>query len=154
MHYRAFSLSLLAGLCATATAYAQDFTRAPSYGVVSLATGFTPSPFEVDLQSGGELDSLTVFGLACRGNIAQNPDYRVLFEAGSKPLDIRVEATADTTLIINDPNGDWFCDDDGASGVNPQLVFDQPLSGQYDIWVGTYGDASLQPAKLIIHEHE
>lgn len=154
MIYRPLSLSVMCAFAISAPSLAQDFTRAPSYGVVNLASGFTPSPFEVELQSGGELDSLTVFGLACRGNIAQNPDYRVLFEAGSKSLDIQVEAAADTTLIINDPHGDWHCNDDGANGVNPQLIFDQPLSGQYDIWVGTYGDASLQPAKLIIHEHE
>ncbi len=30
--------------------------------------------------------------------------------------------------------------------------FNNPRSGQYDIWVGTYGNATLQPAAVNISE--
>jgi hypothetical protein len=63
-----------------------------------------------------------------------------------------VEADADTTLLISDANGNWICDDDGgAVFLSPALGFDNPPSGQYDIWVGTFG-GSPAPASLNISE--
>lgn len=52
-----------------------------------------------------------------------------------------VEGDADTTMPINRPEGEWFCNDDRVdSDLNPEIVFAQPLTGQCDIWVGTYDD--------------
>lgn len=134
------------------TALAQDFSATPSYGSVSLNSGFTPDPYTVNLQSGGSIDAQASLGGSCRGYIANAPDFSVNYSAGSLPLIISVNSGADTALVINDPNGNWYCDDDGGEGLNPSLRFNSPRSGRYDIWVATYGNTSLQPATLHISE--
>lgn len=140
---------------AIAPASAQNFSLTPAYGAVNLTSGFTPDPVVVNVQSGGPVNAASGpgAGAGCTGFIANAPDYRVNYTAGSLPLIISVASGADTTLVINDANGNWVCDDDnGNTGMNPAVRFNQPQSGQYDIWVGTYGSASNQPAQINISE--
>lgn len=133
-------------------AAAQDYSLNPTYGTVNLSAGFTPDPYSVNVQSGGSTNAQSLSD-ACRGFIANAPDIRLNYTAGSLPLIISVAASADTTLVVNGPDGSWYCDDDGGNtGLNPALRFGTPQSGQYDIWVGTYGNASLQPAQVQISE--
>ena len=137
----------------TGIASAQDYSLAPTYGTVALASGFSPDPYAVSVQSGGSIDSSSSIGGACRGFVASAPDVRLNFTAGSLPLIISSGSSADTTLVVNAPDGRWYCDDDsGQAGMNPMVRFNTPASGQYDIWIGTYGSSSLQPAQLHISE--
>jgi hypothetical protein len=87
------------------------------------------------------------------GWIATAPDYRVNFTAGSADLTLifSVQSEADTTLVINDSQGNWLCNDD-SDGLNPVVHIDAPVSGQYDVWVGTYSEGSLQPSTLNVSE--
>ncbi len=132
---------------------AQDFSADPAYGTSNLTSGFSPDPVVVNLESGGPIDASSL-GAGCGGFIANAPDYRVNYTAGSFPrLIFSVSSSADTTLVINGPDGRWYCDDDsGVNGLNPAVTFSRPASGQYDVWVGTYGGATLQPAQLNISE--
>ncbi|MGZ8336084.1 MAG: hypothetical protein ACXWU1_05420, partial [Allosphingosinicella sp.] len=125
----------------------------PNYGEIELRAGFTPDPHVISLQSGGNIDAQTISG-SCRGFITNAPDVRLDYQAGSTlPLILSVGSSADTTLIVNAPDGSWYCDDDsGNGGLNPSLRFTRPLSGRYEIWVGTYGAASLEKAELKISE--
>jgi hypothetical protein len=133
-------------------AVAQNYNLNPTYGTVALNGGFTPDPYVVNLQSGGNINASNLSS-SCRGFIANAPDVRLNWRSGSLPLIISVASGADTTLVVNGPDGSWYCDDDGGvNGLNPALRFNSPQSGQYDIWVGTYGNASLQPAQLHISE--
>jgi hypothetical protein len=145
----ATAIAIMAG----GVAGAQDYRLQPTYGTANLVSGFTPDPHSVNLESGGSIDASSLGG-ACRGFIANAPDYRVNYQAGSfQRFIVSVNSNADTTLVINGPDGRWYCDDDGGnSGLNPAVVFTPPMSGQYDIWVGTYGSASLQPAQLAVSE--
>ena len=147
----ASALALSAG-----AALAQDYNQNPTYGSVQLTSGFTPDPYQVNLQSGGSINAATALGQqnsACVGNIASAPDYRLNYTNGRYPLIISVASSADTTLVINGPDGRWYCDDDGGvNGLNPMVRFNTPASGQYDIWVGTYGGNNLNPATLNISE--
>ena len=130
---------------------AQDYRQSPTYGTRVVNTGFTPDPITVNLQSGGDINA-TRLGGECRGMIARAPDYRVRYTAGTTfPLIISVASDADTTLVINGPDGRWYCNDD-ANGLNPMVRFNRPRSGQYDIWVGTYGNSGLHNAQLGISE--
>lgn len=131
-----------------------DYSQPPSYGTVSLYAGFAPDPYVVNLDSGGDIDAGQAIGGSCRGYIARAPDVRLNYDAGSYlPLIISVDSATDTTLVINGPDGQWYCDDDGGDyGLNPSVRWNQPGSGQYDIWVGTYASASLAPARLFISE--
>ena len=144
-----------ATLCALAAApsASQDFNAEPNYGTLNLTTGFTPDPQVVAVRSGGSIDAESI-SPDCNGFISNAPDVRLVFSAGSSlPLVISVTSNADTTLVINGPDGEWYCDDDGGNeGLNPSVRFDSPASGRYEIWVGTYGNSSLQPAELHISE--
>jgi hypothetical protein len=144
---------LAAAACiAAAPAAAQDYNADPNFGTLNLASGFTPDPQVVAVRSGGEIDAATI-SPSCQGFISNSPDVRLNYEAARLPLIISVAANADTTLVVNGPDGSWYCDDDGGeNGLNPMVRFNTPASGQYDIWIGTYGNASLQPAQLNISE--
>ena len=89
----------------------------------------------------------------CVGWVAQAPDYRVNWTAGSGelPLTFDVTADSDTVLVINDAEGNWVCNDD-TDGVNPVVSFQGAVSGQYDVWVGTYSQGDLQPSTLHVTE--
>ena len=118
-----------------------DVGAAPVYGDVTLSGGFTPDPYTVALTPGGINDASTV-NSACTGQVGGAPDVDLYFTPGSRPLYIYVESGDDTTLLVNTPDGEWICDDDSGSGLNPGLVFKAPASGLYDIWVGRFGDAA------------
>ena len=144
--------ALLIAALAAAPAAAQDYNADPNFGTLDLASGFTPDPQVVAVRSGGNINAQTI-ATTCAGFISNAPDVRLNYTAGSLPLIISVAASADTTLVVNGPDGSYYCDDDsGAQGMNPMVRFNHPASGQYDIWIGTYGNSSLQPAQLHISE--
>jgi hypothetical protein len=151
------SIPALAAAAAFALAFApsasaQDFSLNPNFGTVNLSGGFTPDPHRVSLRAGGSLDVSDSLS-DCRGYITNAPDVRLSFSAGGLPLIISVASNADTTLVINAPDGSFYCDDDGGvNGQNPSVRFNAPSSGQYDIWVGTYSPGSNPSATLHISE--
>jgi hypothetical protein len=130
-----------------------DYSRRPSFGTLNLTGGFPNDPRIVNLTAGGTLDAATL-GPGCLGSVANSPDYRVNYTAnGGLPLIFSVASDADTTLVINGPDGTWHCDDDGGEqGVNPAIRFQSPQSGQYDIYVGHYNQGRRIPARLYISE--
>ena len=143
---------LILALAAAAPAAAQDANADPNFRTIALRTGFTPDPQVISIRSGGEIDARTI-STACSGFISGAPDVRLNYTGGSLPLILSVAAGADTTLVVNAPDGRWYCDDDGGvNGNNPMVRFNAPPSGRYEIWIGTYGNASLQPGQLHISE--
>ncbi len=141
--------ALLAAMAGAASA--QDYNSAPNYGVVRLSPGFRPDPHMVSLRAGGSIDARTRFS-DCRGFITQAPDIRLFWDGnGSLPLRLSVTSNADTTLVVNGPGGEWYCDDDSGGGTNPAVALN-PTAGRYEIWVGTYSAGTSQPAYLAISE--
>ena len=128
-----------------------DVNADPIFETVNLRAGYTPDPYIVSLASGGTNDASMVAS-GCRGYIATAPDVRLNYSAGSLPLILSVNSNADTTLVVNGPDGNWYCDDDGGNGLNPSLRFGSPMSGRYEIWVGTYGSTDTAAADLHISE--
>lgn len=146
-----FLLTVGALLCASG-AIAQDTSRRTNYGEVSLQSGFDNDPRVVSLQAGGDISARRA-GSSCTGFITDAPDYRVFYTAGSLPLIISVASGADTTLVVNAPDGTFLCDDDGGvNGTNPSIRINNPQSGRYEIWVGTYRSGHPEPARLHISE--
>ncbi|MBB3873774.1 hypothetical protein [Brevundimonas mediterranea] len=115
----------------------------PNFGSVNLRTGFTPDPHEKPILAGGSIPAASAKS-GCEGKVSAAADYQVVFEPGDLDLTFLVEASEDTTLLINAPNGRWYCDDDSGGGVNPKVLITNPQSGRYDVWVGTYGDDMVQ----------
>ncbi len=146
------------GCLKTGTVIAQawpNWDGTPLYGEVDLWSGFDPDPYLVEVEAGGEtnVESLGL-GSGCTGFIAADqPDFRVQYELGDYPLSFYVESAADTTLVVNAPDSQWYCNDD-FEGANPMVMFDYPESGQYDIWIGHFGDSSTHDATLGITEYD
>jgi hypothetical protein len=141
-------LVVLAGICARGPAQAQDPSLKPTYGSVTLNAGFPRDPHVVKLEAGGEIKT-NKGGFA--HYVARAPDFSLNYNAGNFALTIYTESKADTTLLINLPDGTWIADDDSGGNLNALLKFNKPQSGRYDIWVGTIGKGTA-PAVLKITE--
>lgn len=145
------ALALACVLTAVAApALAQDASQTANFGEVRLSAGFTPDPHTVSMVAGGGIDASRL-GNGCVGKISSAPDYQVTYSAGGLPLVFRTRSGEDTTLVINGPNGSWRCDDDSYGDGDAEVRFNNPQSGVYDIWVGTYGSTPAQ-ARLLITE--
>ncbi|MFK7159474.1 hypothetical protein V6U78_00295 [Marinospirillum sp. MEB164] len=134
-----------------------DWTQAPRTSEIQLNAGFVPDPYTRQLTVGGsdEVDWELGEG-SCRGHIdATAPDAVINYQASSSwsTLYIRAASTADTTLVVRTPEGRWLCNDD-AIGLDPVVDVNQPDSGAYAVWIGTYAahragtEASLEISEL------
>jgi hypothetical protein len=97
------------------------------------------------LQAGGDQDVSVLTQWQCLGYVnASRPDVTLNYRAGQFDLSIYVQGgLTDTTLIIRDPNGQWHCNDDYPGlALDPAVVFSQPLTGNYAIWVGLNSDST------------
>ncbi len=123
---------------AAAPACAQDSSQNPVFGQVTLSAGFDDDPLQRRFRGGGPNEASRLPG-SCTGNVGTPPDFRVTYTAGSAPLIFRSISTADTTLVINGPDGRWYCDDDSFGDLDAEVRFNRPQSGVYDIWIGVVG---------------
>lgn len=129
---------------------APDATLDALFEHVELEEGFLPDPHEVTLRAGGTLE--VEVGSCTYGYVAEGPDVDLVYTtSGGTDLYIYVESEDDTTLLINRPDGNWVCNDDGLEGLNPLVTIPAASQGLYKIWVGTYGD-ELADATLHISE--
>ncbi len=122
------------------SANAQNLDASPLFGSTSLEAGFTVTPYTVEIAPGGE-DFSSDLGDDCYGYIRfAQPDFVLSYQAGDSPLGVFAISDLDITMAINDPEGNWHCNDDSVylSGTNSGIQFNDPLSGDYQIWVGSY----------------
>jgi len=144
-------LAPVAALVMAFPASAQNWKEAPLYGTVELTAGFLPDPVTRTLRAGGS-DRNPVEGDGCTGYInAGRPDYDLSYTAGVSTLYIVARAGSDLTLLVNDPAGNWHCNDDW-EGTDPMVSFTSPRSGTYNIWVGTYSERDPEDATLYFTE--
>lgn len=135
-----------------------DWALAPTYGSVTLEAGFAPDPFTLAMQVGGSVNVAEAIGDVCEGLAAgfaaPAPDYRLFYTAGENLLRVFFvgDEGSDTTLAVNTPDGRWFCSDDAAGTLSGLVVFDEPLTGQYDIWVGSIAPDTYTGGTLTITE--
>ena len=127
----------------------QPDPRLKPYATVTLKAGFLPDPFTRKVIAGG--NAHTKLG-GVKTHVSRAADLRLHYTAGTSALRIYALSKGDTTLLVNLPNGNWIANDDGGVGLNPQLNFANPQSGQYDIWVGTFGPKNVD-ATLYVSEY-
>lgn len=147
LHTVALSAIAMTMACSTG-AMAQNASLDPISGNVRLNAGFTPDPYRVSVIAGGGTDASRLSS-SCAGRISEAPDFRLTYDAGSYALSFRTEASEDTTLVVNGPDGAWYCDDDGAGSLNAEVRFNNPRSGVYDVWIGSYGGDLVSGALLV-----
>lgn len=130
-----------------------DFTEPPTFGSVSLRSGFLPDPYAIGMVSGGEIE--VDLGGECIGYAAAAPDFRLNWSGEAPQLRVMFVADdgGDTTLLVNQPDGTWRCNDDARAGtLDPMVAVDSPIAGQYDIWVGSFDAGSYISGTLYITE--
>jgi hypothetical protein len=145
-------ISELGGSDTTTTGGAPDTTLEPNYGTASLRSGFTPDPWTKSILAGGSSPASAAKS-GCEGSVSAAPDIQIFFQPGEADLTFRVRASEDTTLLINTPNGRFYCDDDSGGDLDPKVTITNPQSGRYDIWVGTYNGSMVQ-STLEVSERE
>lgn len=152
---RPWILVLLPALALTASVSggsAPAVAEGPGEGVY-LSAGFTPDPQTVELAFEARIDATTEISPDCPGFISgAEPDVAVYYNAGPFPLILSASSSEDMTLIVNAPDGAWYCDDDSGSGLNPSIRFGEPASGNYEIWVGRLLGPGPATARLSISE--
>jgi hypothetical protein len=138
--------TLILAVCLLARA--QDFAEPATYGDIVLERGFAPNPHTIELSAGGAEDA-DGLGRGCIGKVANAPDVQLDWRARGS-LTLAVSSAADTSLVVNTPDGSWLCDDDSGGGQNARLVLRSADAGIYDIWVGVVDSAAYPDATLSI----
>lgn len=115
-----------------------DPEGSPASGQVRLTAGFAPDPRTLEVRAGGG-DPNPRPEPGCVGHVqAAGPTAILVFEAGALPLTISATGENDLHLVIRTPDGAWVCDDDSGDGLDPLITLNEPTSGSYAIWVGTW----------------
>ena len=124
----------------------------PRYGEHALAPGFSPTPATFNALSGGDTAVKSLhLGDNCLGYAASDPDFLIELTGAFRRITFLIASAADTTLIINLPNGSWACNDD-TNGLNPALVFHNSPAGGYRVWIGSYAAETYDESVLNISE--
>jgi hypothetical protein len=136
---------------------AQEKNSTPIFEDVTLIPNFAPDPMTIRGLSGGFVPAQETTGRAetvtgpCIGFIDEQPDHRLVLTTFFDYLSIQVKSSEDTSLVIRGPGGTW-CNDD-YEGKNPGIV-GQWLSGNYEIWVGSYQRHKYAPYIIRISQHQ
>jgi hypothetical protein len=139
--------AIVAGMAAPALA-CPNWEAAPSFGQIDLNAGFMPDPYVRNITAGGRYDLAGCFGsYGWGGSVASRPDFDLYWNGSSAQLTIAVNSGADTVLLINAPDGQWYYSDDPSA-----ITFSNPQAGLYDIWIGAYGGGRGLPGQLVITE--
>ncbi len=132
------------------TATGPDPGRDALYGEVTLAPGFQPQPFTLQLIGGGRNRAQDFIAAAgCHGHIAEAPDFSIALDQDMAALWIALFSPADLTLVVNAADGSWHC-----SATNPRIGFDYAWAGLYDIWVGSAELGNYAAGVLSVTEYE
>jgi len=124
----------------------------PNYGFADLGDGFAPAPFTVAVVAGGDIPASVVGD--CAGFVTRQPDFRLNWNGGGfLRFAVRAPGGEDATLVVYQPDGNFYCNDD-TFGLNPAVdVFDAP-AGEYAVWVGTFREDNYFEAQLFISQLE
>ncbi len=124
----------------------------PNYGSADLGDGFAPAPYLVEVVAGGDVPASVVGD--CAGFVTRQPDFRLTWNGGGF-LRFAVLASEgdDATLVVYQPDGNYYCNDD-TFGLNPAVdVFNAP-AGEYVVWIGTFREDIFFDAQLFISQLE
>lgn len=127
-----------------------DVFASPTAGQINLNDGFAPDPFSVELISSGAVDVTYIAG--CRGFAAREPDFIVNWSGEGDFLRMFFvpQVSSDTTLIINDPRGRWYCSDNSFDTQHPTINLTRPRAGAYQIWIGSIDISDSETGCLFV----
>ncbi|MCH8494274.1 MAG: hypothetical protein LAT57_01410 [Balneolales bacterium] len=151
------SLAVVVILGSAAITLAQEvklpnYHAEPMFGTVDLTSGFTPDPHTIEVEAGGDT-AMPVTG--CVGFINYDaPDVDLNFTAGDYLLSFLAQSQAvDVSILIYTPDERWVCASSNIPG-GAGILFNKPLSGNYNIWVGSPTVETYPNAVLSITEND
>lgn len=144
----ASGFALLAG-AAAAQGACPDWRMNGSVVTTDAETAWAPQRYSTT--AGGSLNMWQCGSVEGHGYTNQAPSFTITYDARNRGLDLdfRVEATCDTLLLVNDSTAGWHFNDDNDNSLNPRIRLAAASSGVYDVWVGTYGEATCA-ATLVV----
>jgi hypothetical protein len=158
-------LSLVLFIAAISTAvYAQDADKSSgrsgavklgdvkhsAFLTLDLQAGFPLDPFFVSINGGGEVDASTL-DENCFGYINDKPVVTLNWEGQVDTAYIFFYSDHDPTLVIQMPDGSFMCNDDAHEHLlDPIVQLDNPPSGEYRLWVGSFDEGNLIPGILVV----
>jgi hypothetical protein len=118
-----------------------------------LSGGFLPDPRTWGVTSGGSVD-VSYLGGTCVGWAAQAPDFQLSWSGGTQLRFYWIANIVgdDAVLVVNDPAGNWHCNDDSYSTLNPTVTFGAAMNGTYDVWVGSRWNGDFDSGTLYVTE--
>jgi hypothetical protein len=113
-------------------------------GMVINTTGeelYSPDTFQTNAMGGSDISGC---GLPGVGFASAQPNF-TMFLNGMQSygrLEIEVNTSCDSNLLVRDAYGQWHFDDDSGGNLTPELNLRNMagLEGRVDVWVGTYGN--------------
>ena len=130
-----------------------NYSLPPVSGSTALTSGFVPDPYTVGVTAGGPAN-VSYLGGGCVGYTTAAPSFSLNYTSGAFPtLRFYFVGGGDTTMIINSPNGSYYCVDDSFGTLNPTIDFNSPSSGRYDVWIATYSQGASVGGTLYITEN-
>ncbi|WP_127107644.1 hypothetical protein [Pararhodobacter zhoushanensis] len=144
----AFSKAAVAGLFAL-IAPAAASAACPTYAQHGAPLSYTAetvwTPQSTTVIAGGDQDLSTCAEVPGAGYVIENPDFTLTYDALNmgRALEFRVTGSCDTVLLVNSATGEWLFNDD-TNEMHPVVRLNNAPSGQYDLWVGTYGPETCE----------
>lgn len=84
------------------------------------------------------------------GYVSMAPDYTItISQLEGYRIDFEVVSECDSVLLINTGLRFWYYDDDDGDGEDAKISLSRPKSGIFDVWVGSYDDASCDATLLV-----
>jgi hypothetical protein len=119
----------------------------------TLTGGFQPDPAIIEVMAGGPVEIDEDEGTDCEGYVTREPTVRLSYQARQESLYIATQSEMDTILMVRKPDGSTICNDDRTDDVlDAGLTIKNPVSGTYEIWVGTYDEGVPAGSVLRISE--
>jgi S1-C subfamily serine protease len=117
-----------------------DYSLEPGYETLELVSRMGASVTR-QAYAGGAVD-VGELGIGCSGYAMQAPDFRIRWSGDTASLRLMFEADEvgdDAVLIVNTPDGEWICNDDGhETTLNPQLDLRGYPEGVFDVWIASF----------------
>lgn len=125
-------------------------------GAISLSAG--DAPYAAAVTAGGEVDvrslNLTgVDGTSCNGHAPDAPQAAITLDGTARLLRLFFVANdfSDSTIVVQAPNGSFYCNDDFPGGnLNPLADIPNAGPGVYNVFVGTFSAGDSHEGVLYI----
>ncbi len=104
--------------------------------------------FEVAVTLFGSASAYDVAGGECTGQIdPSRPDIVLSLGGAEDSLAIGVVSDVDTTLVVQAPDGQVYCNDD-TYGFDPEVSLTNAMAGEWAVWAGVYSGSGGESAVI------